>query len=450
MASTLQLRRSGGLPSRRFDLVVTAGQDEGRRFEDLTPPIAIGTGEGVQVRLSDPSVSRIHAEIEPGDGQAVLADRSSTNGTWLGGHRVLRAYLADGDRLRVGHTEVRVHTKDTARPAAMSERERFGELLGRSPPMRTLFALLERLAQVETPVLVRGETGVGKELVARSLHSEGPRAERPFVVFDCGAVAPNLVESELFGHRRGAFTGAERDRKGAFVEADGGTLFLDEIGELPLALQPKLLRALEARRIRAVGGDEERPVDVRLVAATHRDLSAMVNDGSFREDLYFRLAVFPLEVPPLRERPEDLPLLTRHFLDRALSGFDLEPVEGPDAESLRLLERMELKGNVRELRNLVERAVVLSTMEEIQRGRLAPALRLSTATGRRSERAPVTLEDAKRQFERGYLVALARRHGKDRQAAAAEAGVHPKSLGRLLRRHGLTHLEPDGPDPAEG
>ncbi len=228
-----------------------------------------------------------------------------------------------------------------------------------------------------------------------------------------------------------------------FVEAQDGTLFLDEIGELPLALQPKLLRVLETRRVRPLGSDTDVAVDVRVVSATHRDLASMVNEGSFREDLYFRLAVFPVEIPPLRARRDDIALLTRHFLEQVLGGLVDGRVAPPDAATLRVLERLPLEGNVRELRNLVKRAVVLCNLDDARAGRLAEAVRASAALDRRREAIPEGLEDAKRGFERGYLVALVRRHGRNRQSAAAEAGLHPKSLGRLLRRHGLTELDPD-------
>lgn len=446
MPQTLQLGQLGTLRTRRFDLVVLEGPDAGLRFEGLTPPVVIGTGEGAGVRLSDPAVSRIHARIERGTQGLLLADHSSTNGTQLGAHPILQAFLGDQDVVGVGRTKLQVHVGERAELVPLSDQTRFGPLLGASAAMRALFAMLERLCRVDTPVLVRGETGVGKELVARALHEQGRRAEGPFVTFDCGAVAPNLVESDLFGHAKGAFTGAEGPRLGAFVEADGGTLFLDEIGELPLGLQPKLLRVLETRRLKPLGSDEEVSVNVRVVSATHRDLASMVNEGSFREDLFFRLAVFPLEVPPLRDRREDLGLLTQHFLEQALRGLVDGPIAAPDAATARLLERLPLTGNVRELRNLVERAVVLADLDEARAGRLADALRMSASLGRRADPPPTGLEDAKKAFERSYLVELVRRHGRNRQTAADEAGVHPKSLGRLLRRHGLTDLDPEDLD----
>jgi DNA-binding NtrC family response regulator len=250
------------------------------------------------------------------------------------------------------------------------------------------------------------------------------------VVFDCGAVAPTLAESELFGHVRGAFTGADADREGAFERAAGGTLFLDEIGELDSALQPKLLRALESKTVRRVGGAEERAVDVRVVAATHRDLRKMVNAGTFREDLFHRIAVFLLRVPPLRERPDDIEALAQHFLARALAGTDFSAAPKITPASLSTLVSRAWTGNVRELRNVVERALVLGDLELAVAGDLSSGLAEREAEG-------LSLEEAKRRFERSYLVRLLARHDGDRAAAATEADVHVKSLGRLLRRHGL-------------
>jgi two-component system response regulator GlrR len=246
------------------------------------------------------------------------------------------------------------------------------------------------------------------------------------------------VESELFGHVKGAFTGADTTRAGAFETAEGGTVFLDEIGELPLALQPKLLRVLESGTVKPLGAPKEKQVSVRVVAATHRDLRKMVNGGTFREDLYFRLAVCPVRVPPLRERLEDLPILARHFLARALAGArEGGPAVEPSAETLAVLRAQPWSGNVRELRNAVERAVILGDPEEVGRGELARALRELGGHERRSEPAHVPLEEAKRRFEREYLVKLLARYEGDITAAAGEADLHPKSLERLIRRHEL-------------
>lgn len=259
-------------------------------FGPLSSPVRIGTAPGNDVVVTDATVSRFHCAISRTVTGLMLTDESSTNGTFVDNVRVKQAYLTDGAKLRVGKTEFQLRMAKTPRVETVEVKSAFGELLGGGPAMRALFAMLARLANSNVPVLIEGETGTGKELVARALHSEG-RPRKSFVVVDCGAIAPTLIESELFGHERGAFTGADQARPGAFEQADGGTVFLDEIGELPLNLQPKLLRVLERGTIRRLGGQVEKKIQVRVVAATHRDLRRMVNEERFREDLYFRLAV---------------------------------------------------------------------------------------------------------------------------------------------------------------
>lgn len=394
--------------------------------------VSVGTAAANGVVLEDPLVSRFHFELSRVKEGIRLVDVGSKNGTFVGAARVRDAVIDSGARIRVGETVLELWVSDVPELVEDEAHAGFGGLIGSSPAMQALFRLLAKLAAVDTPVLVQGETGTGKDLVARALHSEGRRAAGPFVVFDCGAVAASLAESELFGHVRGAFTGAEVDREGAFERAHGGTLFLDEIGELDAALQPKLLRALESRSVRRVGGGEERVVDVRVVAATHRDLRQMVNAGTFREDLYHRIAVFLVRVPALRERVEDVALLAQHFLARALAGTDFSAAPAITGASVAALMGRAWSGNVRELRNVVERALVLGDLE------LAVSGDLSSGLGERgAEEGGVSLEEAKRRFERSYLVRLLARHEGDRAKAAEEAGVHVKSLGRLMRRHGL-------------
>ena len=438
------------LQVRELFLELGEGTEHDKRFGPLVPPVRVGSARGNDVVLDDPTVSRFHLTIERDDEGLVAVDAGSKNGTFLGAVRIVRAYLAEGAALKLGRTTLKLSLGTTPRTLEMSVHDRFGPLYGRSALMRTLFATLGRLAQVDAPVLIEGETGTGKELVARALHEGGPRKDRPFVVVDCGAVAPSLVESELFGHDKGAFTGADHARVGAFEAAADGTVFLDEIGELPLALQPKLLRVLEASTIKPLGATRERPVRARVVAATHRDVRRMVNDGTFREDLYFRLAVCPVHVPPLRERPDDVTLLVRHFLHRALSAADGAPREvEPTAETFAVLAAQPFPGNVRELRNLVERAVILGDPDAVARGDLAGALRGLGGVERRAETGRLPLEEAKRRFEREYLVRLLERHAGDLNTAATEADVHPKSLARLLRRHGLRRANLPADDDGE-
>jgi DNA-binding NtrC family response regulator len=322
---------------------------------------------------------------------------------------------------------LRVSLGEECAPPPLSDRTELGPLVGRSAPMRAAFAFLEKAAPTDATVLIEGETGTGKEGAAEALHAGSARRDRPLVVVDCAAIPANLMESELFGHTRGSFTGANADRVGAFEEADGGTVFLDEIGELPLELQPKLLRVLERKEIRRIGANTSTKLDVRVVAATHRDLRAAVNHHAFRADLYFRLSVVRIALPPLRERPEDIPLLVERLLQRmgarpdvvaALTAVDF--VTG--------LQRATWPGNVRELRNFLERCVVFQE-------------RLPLDEPHRDAAAPRTYSEARQQaidaFERGYLEKLMSHHGGKVAAAAQAAGVGRAHLYRLLHKHGL-------------
>ncbi len=316
-----------------------------------------GRSRAADLVLDHPSVSAMHFELRVAEGGVELVDLDSRNGCWLDGRRVYRIQVRPGDVFLAG--ECRIELRGTGEiDIEVSQAQHFGELRGRSRPMRELFAELERLAPTPVDVLVLGETGTGKELVARALHSQSRRASGPFRVLDCGGLAPSLAEAAVFGHRKGAFTGADRDQPGVFEEAHGGTLFLDEIGELPLELQVKLLRALDRREVSRVGEPTKvRTVDVRVVAATHRDVRRMVAEGRFREDLYFRLARATIELPPLRERGDDIELLAKDFLAAACKQHGLSSELGDDA--LPALRSHLWPGNVRELKNVVEHAAFL-------------------------------------------------------------------------------------------
>ena len=296
-------------PVRRLAIVLTVleGPQKGLRVKIDGPRATIGSAEGSTLRLLDRAVSRIHCELEPGSKAIALRDLGSTNGTFASDVRVRDGDVAVGTILRCGGSVVRIDAADEPSFVELSERTSFGELVGASLEMRRVYATLERVALSDTTLLVQGETGTGKDVAARSVHSTSIRGKGPFVPVDCGAIPETLFESELFGHVRGAFTGAVNNRAGAFEEANGGTLFLDEIGEMPVAMQAKLLRAIETRRVRRVGATRETDVDVRIIGATNRRLAEMVNDGTFREDLYYRLAVVEIVLPPLRARREDIP-----------------------------------------------------------------------------------------------------------------------------------------------
>jgi DNA-binding NtrC family response regulator len=315
--------------------------------------------------------------------------------------------------------------------------------------MREVFAILKRVAPTDATVLIEGESGTGKELVADALHKFGPRRSRPFVVFDCSAVPRELIESELFGHVRGAFTGAVRDRVGAMEEANGGTLFLDEVGELPLDMQPKLLRALEKREIKQVGGNRRAQLDVRIVSATNRDLSQEVQAGAFREDLYYRLGVIHIQIPPLRKRPEDLPLLADHFLTE-LAGHAGIPAPRLSYETMEKLKQYPWPGNVRELKNFLERSVILSgalqgsAMPLDLPGPAAHALKRDASDPDEVLRVAFDepFKDAKdrlvSEFERRYFTRLLKQTEGNVSKAARLAGIHRKSLEYLLKQIELT------------
>jgi transcriptional regulator with GAF, ATPase, and Fis domain len=420
---------------------VTAGPDAGLTIETANHPVRIGTAADNDLVLRDPTVSRRHCAVTPIAEGYRVTDEGSTNGIVLGSTRIFDAVLGGPVLFVIGETSISLQPLSETVQREQATFDRFGDLLGQSPRMRELFADLERIAQTDVTALIEGETGTGKELVAESIHRRSPRNAGPLVVFDCSAVTPSLAESELFGHERGAFTGAVAARPGVFEQADGGTIFLDELGELPKDLQPKLLRVLEKREVRRLGGQRTVPVDVRLIAATNRNLSAEVARGNFRDDLYFRLAAAHVHVPPLRDRMEDLPLLVEHFLARARPPRSLADVPVPVWDMFRAHR---WPGNVRELRNAVERLLV--TPERALRpaleghGETSASSRSNTgAGGKTGEIAPlrVARRDASDEFELGYLTLLLERTAGNVTRAAAIAEVSRQMIQKLMRKHGL-------------
>jgi len=417
--------------------------------------VLLGSAPGSGIVVGDPTISRLHAELEAKQDGLWVRDLGSRNGTFVDGLQVLGARVPDRGKIRLGSTELVVDYNPTQRrnieiwPTAG-----FGKLVGTSVAMRELFAMLARLAPMDAAVLVTGETGTGKELVARAIHDASPRASKPFVVVDCAALPENLLDAELFGHTRGAFTGAVNARAGAIESAEGGTVFLDEIGELPISMQPKLLRVLESHTVRRVGEHTHRNVDVRFLSATHRDLLTMVNANEFREDLYFRLAVLPVHVPALRLRNEDIEPLVTHFL-RSSGGPSHVP-----AELMRELLTRPWRGNVRELRNFVDRARALGATEALamssQRDIIAApeVSAASSAPSATSSNPPPTtmsltdarmFEQAYKDFretwidsgEKEYVRRLLLRHDRNVAAAAREAEVDRTYIYRLIRKHEL-------------
>jgi DNA-binding NtrC family response regulator len=356
-------------PRPAFAVVVEEGADRGRSLVmDPSGPmrVLVGSSSTCDLKLSDPEVSRRHLALEVAGDRLRLSDLDSTNGTTVGIVRIVEALLQGGERVRLGATTLRIERRDEARSTSLPPLMRFGDLVGASAAMRRLYPLCERLAASNVSLVIEGETGTGKEELARALHEAGARANAPFVVFDCTAIPATLVESELFGHERGAFTGAVASQKGVFERAHQGTLLIDEIGDLDLALQPKLLRAVERGEIQPLGSGRTIRVDVRLIAATRRNLDKEVECGRFRDDLFHRLAVARIELPPLRKRDGDVRLLASYLC--AELGGDPEALT---PALLRTWESWSWPGNVRELRNAVARQLALGDLGDVQLGQLS-------------------------------------------------------------------------------
>jgi len=438
---TQTLLREGGayrpkLRSRKIRVELVDGPDAGRVIERPGPDVRVGTARTCNLILTDPTVSRHHMTIRvEGDVVRVL-DAGSRNGTLVDGLQIIEAYARPDSAIRIGGTTLKLRLLSDMVEIPISNRDSFGAILGSSVAMRLLYSVLERVSPTDATVLIEGETGTGKELAAEAIHDESLRASGPFIVFDCSAVSANLIESELFGHVKGSFTGAIADRLGAFESAHRGTLFLDEIGELPLELQPKLLRALERLEVRRVGSNEVRKVDVRVVAATNRDLAQEVERGAFREDLYYRLAVVRTSLPPLRERADDIPMLVDHFARQLASRIGGDGKLPP--EVVAQFSAQAWPGNVRELRNSVARALSVgsTTLDTpIPPSELADqpeAMQINLAVPLKSARDQL-VED----FERRYILAALAETGGNVTRAAELAGVHRKFIHRAIRRYDL-------------
>jgi len=454
-SETVQARGPWGAMPRASDplkLVVVAGPDEGKEIA-LGSSATIGADPDSTLALQDRLVSRKHATVSHVDGRVLIKDNGSRNGTFLGGTRIHEAEVSIGAVITIGGSAVAIHPRWHVREVPPSSARQFGDLFGESVTMRDVFAVLERVSPGMATVLIEGESGTGKELAARSVHSASLRATQPYVVFDCASVPAELAESELFGHKKGAFSGATSDRQGAFQRADGGTLFLDEMGELPLDLQPKLLRVLETGDVRAVGDDVTRKVDVRLVAATNRDLHAEAQRGRFRGDLLYRLEVVKVRLPPLRQRPEDIPGLATRLLEGKLAPGDA--IAGPNFDRLM---GYSWPGNVRELRNVLTRAVALAQPPVVFDKlvfNLGPASSAPLTIGAEfpGVSSPVPFKVAKAQllqsFERAYASALMERHRGNILRAAAAAGVSRQFLYDLLHRIEGSERADDAPELAE-
>jgi DNA-binding NtrC family response regulator len=427
------------LPSGSFVVSATSGPAAGARvtLDAATPSLLAGQGPACALRLADRLVSRRHMSLEVVDGMLRVTDLGSRNGTFVNGVRVVEASLQGTESIRLGETTLTVRL-DQATPAAeVPLGSSFGRMLGASLAMRRLHPMLSRLVASDVPVIIEGETGTGKEVLAEALHELGPRSAGPYIVFDCTSVPASLVEAELFGYERGAFTGASAAREGLFEAAHKGTLLIDEIGDLDASMQPKLLRAVERGEIRRIGGRAPIKVDVRLLAATRRNLDEEVQQGRFRDDLFHRLAVARVELPPLRRRAGDVRLLVEHFWS-ALGG----DAAGPPPELLARWESHAWPGNVRELRNAVARAIALgdTLRPETDRGHDRPA-DPPARTGDRVEDVlrrglpftqarDVVMDD----FVARFVAHVLAQHGGDTARAAAASGIARRYFNQLRAR----------------
>ena len=420
----------------KLRILVLSGPDQGKQLVLERGTYLVGKAPGCDLVLSDGAVSRQHLELQVTESGVLIKDLGSTNGSFFGGARFSQVTVGPGAVIAIGGTELKLATVERSHPILPSASDRFGGLLGPSLAMREVFAVLELIAQSDVAVLIEGETGTGKELCAEAIRAAGPRAKGPMVICDLAGVSRSLIESELFGHVRGAFTGADRDRQGAFEQAHGGTIFIDEIGELELDMQPRLLRALESRKIKPVGATQYRDVDVRVIAATNRDLREEVKAGRFRDDLYHRLAVVRVTLPPLRERKLDVPALVEHFL----AGKDV--VVPP--ETLALFTEYDWPGNVRELKNVIDRGLSLMGASRVLEPALLGLEPVPAATGGTPLWPTVGNEgfrEAKERliasWERDYVTQLLRRAGGNVSRAAREGGLDRVYLHRLIKKYNI-------------
>ncbi len=428
-------QESESLRLQRARLKVVKGPDKGKQKDLESGGLVVGTSPESNLVLTDPAISWRHFEVVPTEKGYIVRDLGSKNGTKISGMYIREVLVTDGVNLEIGQSKIQFTLLKEHDEYQLSQKTSFGSLLGRSVMMRQVFAMLEPAATSDATVLLEGESGTGKDLAAENIHALSLRKTGPFVVVDCGTMQSTLAESELFGHKKGAFTGADHDRMGAIESAQGGTVFLDEIGELHPNIQPKLLRFLEKREIKRVGENHYRTVDVRLIAATNRDLKAEVEAGKFREDLFYRISVVRVRVPPLRERREDIALLARSFVQRLRPALD--PTEVLSDQVLELLINYGWPGNVRELRNVIERlllfpdrldAIIQSSGEQTDPN-MPPFVSLPFHEARKiwNER-----------FEKLYLSAMLDSCNGVVAHAAQKSDIPRQTFHRLMNKHGLS------------
>ena len=472
--------RPSTISLRRIQLVVMGPGGTSKQHTFDKDSITLGATDDNDLVLEDDTVSRNHCRIWLEGDHYMVTDLQSTNGTFVNRVRIREAFLKADCTITLGKTDIQFAPVDERLNIMPSDKQRFGEIIGRNAALREIYTILEKIAPTDATVIIDGETGTGKEVVARTVHQQSRRREGPFIVFDCGAVPENLIESELFGHEKGAFTGALATRQGVFELANGGTVFLDELGELALDLQPRLLRVLEQREVKRVGGAKTTKVDVRVIAATNRDLQKEVKAGRFREDLFYRLSVVRVSLPPLRERKEDLPLLIKHFLKNG--NFNRGPsgdrkVSQISRDALDRMMAYEWPGNVRELHNVVERAVSFADTDTLELRDLpehvaqprsspniaaaraaepivAPGMPIAhdpSAVSASANAGDATFKDAKEKwvasFERDYIAQLLKKNHMNISHAAREADIDRKYFRKLMKKYGLH--DPIGSDPDE-
>jgi len=416
-------------------LLVLAGADLQKVYELNEGGVQIGSHVDNDVVINDPTVSRKHASLEKSPNGCVIRDLDSTNGTYLNGMRIREAFLEHGAIIALGNTRLQFVPVKEVTEVPPAEEKYFGEAFGDSLEMRRIFTVLKKVSPSDVTVTIEGETGTGKEVIARSIHDSSRRRSKPFEVIDCSSISRSLIESELFGHEKGAFTGATRSRPGAFERADGGTVFIDELGELDLDLQPRLLRALERQEVKRVGGDRTISVDVRVIAATNRDLYGMVRDARFREDLFYRISVVRIQLPPLKKRKEDIPFLAQIFASDLAGQYGHEKVE-ISPEAIEVLKGFSWPGNVRELRNFISRAMAMADGPVIQPGdflmptepeKMEKISTLDVLAGRSLD-----------EVEKAAIKSTLNAHDGNKSAAARALGIAYSTLYEKLKKYGLS------------
>ena len=422
-------------------LLSVSGPLIGKEFIVNSENFTLGSGANNDLVIDDVTVSRRHCEISLTTDGYCIRDLGSTNGTYVQGVKIQGAFLGTGTEFQLGETRLVFCPLQERQEFKLSPSPSFGRLYGQSAAMRHVFYLAEHYAQTDSTILIEGETGTGKEVLAEAIHKNSRRRDKPFIVIDCASLARELVASELFGHAKGAFTGAITDRTGAFEAAEGGTVFLDEIGDLAPELQPQLLRVLEKREVKRVGSNSVRRINVRILSATNRKLQHEVNEGRFREDLFFRLSILTIQIPPLRKRLDDVDVLAKRFLQEFLRQPNEEDPLPIAEQSIRTLRRHSWPGNVRELRNVIE----IAALSEQRPINLAAFLYQNNGSGSghgleriNSERPfKILKQELIQEFEQTYIADLLRRCKGNVSQGAKQAGIERAYLQRLVRKYGM-------------